>query len=403
MNTLMTKQTLCAAADAVFSTLDGLANIGVVEALNGSQGSNRVDPEKCQIRATHDLEAIQCWLTLYVSSERTHRHYQKEAERLLLWCLLQQKKPLSSLDVEDIQQYQLFLANPKPHNFWCAPKGSKRGSKNWRPFEKGLGRRSREITITILNSLFSYLVKARYLDFNPFSLLPPAKNTQHDQELRQAEVMERILAPDEWQAILETLDVMPENSEKLRKEKLWLKSLVYLLFFLGLRISELEQSSWQAFRIIDGRWWFFVVGKGGRFGKIPVHHQLLDCIRLYRVSFLGLSPLPTEDDSDLDLPIFYNAATHQSFTSRYMNYRLKHLALKASVRFETQPHKIEKLGKFSAHWLRHLSASMQDQAGIAFKHIQANHRHLKDNTTRLYVHAFDAARHEDIQKLKLNM
>ena len=65
--------------------------------------------------------------------------------------------------------------------------------------------------------------------------------------------------------------------------------------------------------------------------------------------------------------------------------------------------KVRKLKKFSAHWLRHLSASMQDRVGIKFTHIKANHRHESGETTRRYVHAIDADRHQDMQKLSLRV
>ena len=46
---------------------------------------------------------------------------------------------------------------------------------------------------------------------------------------------------------------------------------------------------------------------------------------------------------------------------------------------------------------------MQDRAGIAFKHIRANHRHENDETTRRYVHALDDERHIDMNKLTLKV
>jgi hypothetical protein len=73
------------------------------------------------------------------------------------------------------------------------------------------------------------------------------------------------------------------------------------------------------------------------------------------------------------------------------------------LNFYDQPDIVKKLKKFSAHWLRHLSASMQDRSGIAFKHIRANHRHENDETTRRYVHALDLDRHQDMQKLALRI
>ena len=59
--------------------------------------------------------------------------------------------------------------------------------------------------------------------------------------------------------------------------------------------------------------------------------------------------------------------------------------------------------KFSAHWLRHLSATTQDRAGVVLKHIKDNHIHANDDTTRIYIHAYDTERHDDIKKLKLRM
>jgi len=84
-----------------------------------------------------------------------------------------------------------------------------------------------------------------------------------------------------------------------------------------------------------------------------------------------------------------------------MNKLLKRVALIAADQYPGNIIKAQKLKKFSAHWLRHISASMQDRAGISFKHIRANLRHENDETTRRYVHALDEERHDDIQKLSL--
>ena len=56
---------------------------------------------------------------------------------------------------------------------------------------------------------------------------------------------------------------------------------------------------------------------------------------------------------------------------------LKELAMIASKQFIDKPNKVKTLQRFSAHWIRDLSASMQDRVGIKGKHIQMNHRHEK--------------------------
>ncbi|MBK6974642.1 MAG: hypothetical protein IPH26_17455 [Sterolibacteriaceae bacterium] len=63
---------------------------------------------------TPDLE----WLN---ALSHTQRAYRKEAERLLLWAILERGKPLSSLTHEDAQAYQAFLADPPPPGAARAP------------------------------------------------------------------------------------------------------------------------------------------------------------------------------------------------------------------------------------------------------------------------------------------
>ena len=105
--------------------------------LDGSIGSNRAELYLCQISAKNDLEAVHCWLNEYKNRETTYRSYQKEAERLLLWCVNQRQKPLSSLTREDLEVYFEFLSDPKPRHLWCAERGkreNRRGQLGWRPF-----------------------------------------------------------------------------------------------------------------------------------------------------------------------------------------------------------------------------------------------------------------------------
>ena len=69
--------------------------------LDGSCGRNRskVSP---LIGAKNDLEAIELWLKEYANkTSTTYRNYRKDAERLLLWCIVERQKPLSALDPED--------------------------------------------------------------------------------------------------------------------------------------------------------------------------------------------------------------------------------------------------------------------------------------------------------------
>ena len=94
-------------------------------ALDGRYGSNRASAEQVkQIAADNDLQAIETWLSEFHESPQTVRHYRKDAERLLLWALLEREKALSSLTREDCLAYEAFLANPQPQNNLVWPEGT---------------------------------------------------------------------------------------------------------------------------------------------------------------------------------------------------------------------------------------------------------------------------------------
>ncbi len=366
--------------------------------LSGADGSNREPKDRCQINANNDYEALQAWLNEYRHQPATLRTYQKEGERLLLWAISEQQKPLSSLNRDDLEAYLTFLDDPQPRDKWCTKvrgRGCKRGDPDWRPFNGGLSHSAKMTAISAIDSLLHYLVDARYLAFNPLSLIRK-KRFQKNAIPREFTVQDRILSPDEWHSMLMTLHEYPETSSAEKREKERLKFLIAMLYLLGLRINELATHQWNAFRKVDECWWFYVIGKGGKPAKIPVNDELLRAVITYR-AYLKKSPYPTAEENT---PLITSFTTGNALTARQINKLLKALAYATAEKFSHSLTSQKKLRKFSAHWLRHLSATMQDKAGIAFKHIRDNHRHENDETTRLYVHTHDKERHQDMQKLK---
>ncbi len=369
--------------------------------LNGATGTNRERQERCQIHAKHDYEAIQCWLNEYRQKETTYRTYQKEAERLLLWSVFQCKKAFSSLDRDDFEKYFEFLDNPMPKEIWCARDhggGRRRGDAGWRPFVGALSLSAKQTAIRCIDSLLNYLVDARYLNFNPLVLMRK-RNNKGNVRPAMLSLQERMLNIDEWHAMLDTLDNLPAKEFIEKQEKERLIFLINILYFLGLRINELATHTWNAFRKVDNHWWFVVIGKGDKSGMVPVCDELLKSVIHYR-TFLKKVPFPQTEEIE---PLISSLASNEAITPRQINKILKKLAIETAKKFVSQPDKINKLKKFSAHWLRHLSASMQDRVGIKFTHIKANHRHESGETTRRYVHAIDEDRHHDMQKLSLRL
>lgn len=364
-----------------------------IDSFSGKLGDNRAT-ESPFIQAVNDFEALEFWLNTYENS-RTRRSYQKEVERLLLWSIISRRKALSSLEVKDMQSYFEFVDDPQPRDFWVNknPGQSTRGSHAWRPFQGRLSHTAKQQAKTILFTFFDYLVDARYLKHNPLKLIK-IKRAPVTAEVQKTQVKKRILQPDEWQAMLTTMSDYPEVTRHQQDEKTRLKFIVAMLYTLGLRVSELCQASWDQFYKDDIGWWFSVIGKGQKMGVVPVNHSLLQIIRKYRLQ-IGLTAFPQQDNSK----VLISWKGKNGLTERSVSKLLKNLATQTSEKFQHDPVKQMKLAKFSPHWLRHLSATMQSQLGISEEFIQENLRHSNIATTRIYMHNYDEARHVAAQQL----
>jgi hypothetical protein len=72
-----------------------------------SHGTFRAPEAPCTLSAADDCEAVQAWLGLR-ESVATQRAYCKEAERLILWAVLERGRTLSSLPIEGAGAYWVF-------------------------------------------------------------------------------------------------------------------------------------------------------------------------------------------------------------------------------------------------------------------------------------------------------
>jgi integrase len=300
----------------------------------------------------------------------------------------------------------MFLMDPQPAEFWCTPLGERRNSRQneqWKPFSGPLKLRSIQAAMTILNGMFLYLSEARYLSSNPFALIKQKLVEKFDLEARKIDVLERMLSKEEFDFLIESLDLLLKEE---RKAPAWVDRahfIFYLLAYLGLRVGELVSLSWTDFILLDGRWWLTVLGKGKKLARVPVNDRCIVLVNDYRSS-LGWTALNkdklTPDPlicklSKINIPLI-----NESVTERSIHLILKEVANFAAERCPDHALK-EKFKRFSPHWLRHFSASMQAQADIPFEFIKAHHRHTKDETTRLYIHHEDHTRHDWSQQLDL--
>ncbi|MCS6915751.1 MAG: site-specific integrase [Myxococcales bacterium] len=362
--------------------------------LDGSQGSNRRRDAPNQLGATNDLEALRCFLAEYDGSPATQRAYRKEVERLLLWSVLERGRPLSSLTREDFAAYAAFLANPGPR--WCGPRrgrASRRYAPGWRPFVGPLSPSAQRTALCIIHSMLSYLVQAGYLLGNPLALVRQRDQLGAGPQTSRQRVSDRCFTAVQWQALLDTVEGLThqDSPAAAARARFW----VALLHFLALRIGEAATHRMGDFHCRRGRWYFRVLGKGRKEAELPVGTQMLEELRRYR-QHLGLPLLPEPDE---DRPLLLDLSGQRAVSTRRASQVIKALLHRAASRLEaTDPVEADRLRRASAHWFRHTALTRQWEKGIPLPHIKANARHARLDTTLLYVHTEEEARHLEIEK-----
>ncbi|KRA14194.1 MAG: tyrosine-type recombinase/integrase [Pseudomonadota bacterium] len=382
---------------AVLAHLEPLEGLVLPLHLSGERGRNRAQGLP-QVAANDDRSAVLAWLARYKDSPATLSSYRKEAERLLLWCVHQHGKALSDLAHEDFLAYESFLGNPQPVDRWVMQVAQKapRSSPHWRPFAKRLDRQSQRQALSILNSLFNWLVQAGYLAGNPLAL-------RRRKPVARPVKTGRFLPHEHWAQVRATIETLPTGTPRLALQAARYRWLFSLLYIGGLRISEVCNNSMGDFywrRGADGRerWWLEIRGKGEKTRVIPATDELVSELMRYRKSN-DLGPLPREGDSaPLLLPLIGGSkpmgrsAVHELVKTIFRETAARLRALGPD--HEAAASHVEKA---SAHWMRHTAGTHQSD-NMDLKAVRDNLGHANISTTSIYVHTEDDVRHDQTTK-----
>lgn len=381
----------------VIPALAPLELIRLSAATDGSAGQNRAGGHRPQITANTDAEAIRVWLVRFADTKTTFDSYRKEAERLLLWSVIELGKPLSSLSHEDLLVYQRFLAAPQPCERWVMQKRKvSRSDPAWRPFAGPLSPTSQRQAIVILNALFSWLVNAGYLAGNPLSL---SRQRQRKAKPR----ITRFLEEDLWTEVKITIEHMPRETNREREHYHRVRWLFSLLYITGIRASEVIQNAMGGFfcrKDRDGelRWWLEITGKGDKSRIVPATNELMVELSRYRRE-MGLSLSPIEGEA---IPLLLPIGGKQ----RFMTRSAVHLILKQifqrtadslKQRGPESSSQVARLQAASAHWMRHTAGSNMADA-MDLRHVRDNLGHESLTTTNNYLHSEDDLRHRETEE-----
>jgi site-specific recombinase XerD len=410
--------------------------------LDGSEGLFRAPRHLCRMTAGNDYQAVLGWIRAKpgLSDEKraalqrqrgidpnapegpqdwlqylsnTQRAYLKEAERFLLWAIVQQKKPLSSMTPEDCETYRAFLANPAPQELWCGRRGREKWSPLWRPFEGPLSASAQQHAVTILKSLYQFLVAQCYLIGNPWN----GASGQKTMRLRANK--ERSFSQAQWDFLEAQLGLLPETSVNGR-----LRFAMQLIYGTGLRLAEavavrVDDLNWVTYPA-DGDdqplagWQLKVAGRGGKERAVPVPKYIIDELSHYLVS-RGLAPDPEAPENrgafllgkavDIAERAPWSPQTRRELDPKegiapgtlYGQVKI-FFAGCARQLAQSDAGGAQQFASASTYWLRHTHGSHAAALGMPLEVLQQNLGHASLQTTTAYSTAEERKRMKAMQQ-----
>ncbi|CAE6864582.1 Tyrosine recombinase XerC [Paraburkholderia nemoris] len=376
--------------------------LSLPEHLNGSVSTNRMPRERADLglllpygHISNDLEAISQWLDTYAINESTFKNYRREAERLLMWAVIELQKPVSSLVSDDLRCFSAFLLDPQPASRWISADGKhSRTDPRWRPFCGPLSASSVRLAIVTLGSMFRWLVDIRYLRSDPTdrlasTLRTPVRNTVD------------YFSQDLLQELRNFIVQLPQDSHQQRAYYRRCRWLTTLFYAQGMRLSEVADGNMGQFFCRVGedgvsRWWLRVRTKEGRGRVVPAIPELIEELSSYRKAN-GLSSLPTEsDETPLVIP-FRGVARRMD--RKTLHNAVKGIFINAASWLRSRgcnfSQYADQLEHASARWLRHTTGSHMIDNGVSLGVVRDHLGHASLATT-FYLYVYPKDPHLDV-------
>ena len=355
--------------------------------VDGSRGTFRAPPESCTLNSANDYEAVQAWLSLHESAA-TQRAYRKEAERLILWAIVERGKALSSLNTEDAIAYRAFLRHPTPARRWIGPPQA-RTSPDWKPFVGGLAPRSVAYALAVLGAMFRWLMEQRYVLANPFSGVK-VRGASHAAPMDTG----RVFSEGEWAIIRAVADGLEWAYGWQVPAAQRLRFMLDFAYATGLRVSELVGAKLGQIEVDShGDHWIKLVGKGSKSGKValpPLVRSALDHSLMQRG--LPITPAHWKPSTPLIADLGDPDSKSGITATRVWSLMKRFFTTVATAIEKDAPATAEKLRKASPHWMRHTHATHALARGAELTTVRDNLRHASVATTSIYLHTDEVKR-----------
>jgi len=374
-----------------------LESLLVPDDLNGANGLNRHAGQPL-IEAMDDMLAIRSWLAIKSPSKNTQLAYRKEAERLVLWAIMERHKALSDLTVNDCAAYRDWLSmvgrtEPEqwpfnvPQNEWIGKGKAGKHKPSWKPLSGPISANSTKQAIVILNGMFGWLVKVQYLAFNPWAAVPVhiVNNPDEAPELE----LTRAFTKSQWDYLINYLDELFPSAYAVQ-----VRFVVKFAYSTGMRRAELVGSTVGHLYTmplrdsVGQRWMLKVLGKGSKWRSIPFPEKLFGQLSNY-LEYRGLKPYPP--DNPPETPLIAHQSSNTPLGEGMLYKALKRLFGEVSekLKSEGKEHESRVFLKASTHWLRHTRGSHLGQSNTEAVLIQKLLGHASIATTTIYTKSDD--------------
>jgi len=356
----------------------------VPEDVDGSNGAFRAPRKTCSLNADNDYQAVHAWLSLH-ETPATLRAYRKEAERLILWAVLERGVAMSSLTAEDAVAYRAFLRRPARR--WVGPSLS-RTSPEWRPFTGSLAPRSVAYALSVLGAMYRWLMEQGYVLTNPFAGIKVRGATRtHAMETHH------VFTEGEWALTRTIADGLEWSYGWTAPAAQRLRFILDFAYATGLRISELVGVTLRSVHVDDhDDHWLRLVGKGSKPGKVALPPLARSALQRYLVQ-RGLPTTPSMWIPTTTLIGAMNLENPSGISATRLWVVMKRFFETAAGEVaEESPTLAEKLRQATPHWMRHTHATHALARGAELTSVRDNLRHASIATTSIYLHGDDLKR-----------
>lgn len=366
-------------------------NIRVPREVDGSHGIFRAPKSMCALEADNDWQAINAWLERHEATD-TQRAYRREAERLLLWAIIERGKALSSLSSEDATAYRTFLRHPTPRARWVAP-ARPRPSSEWRPFTGMLSPDSIAYALSVVGAMFRWLIDQRYVLANPFAGLKVRGALRRGKLDRS-----RAFTASEWELVRTIADGLEWSYGWAVPAAQRLRFVLDFGYATGLRAAELVGVTLGGIETgARGERWLHLTGKGAKPGKVV----LPSLARFALDQYLAQRGLPvTPARWAPDTPLLGHLDEPGGISTPRLRQMLRRFFNGVADAIEPEhPPLADKLRRATPHWMRHTHATHALASGATLTTVRDNLRHASISTTSIYLDDDEVQRTHQIERI----